>query len=226
MIFNVVIHYNFFFNAYWKRSEKLLKKGATCKGPQSAGVLRHVLFSLLSFHHMITLNVMDEFNGDCASHTLPRSESQRADMWPVWHEKSVLKTRRRKKRTLTKKKRLRRNRKYLIAVTQPFPMMPHLQTHKQVKGSSRDSTLKEVTNADRPLTSKAYATRNDCVAFVITSLPRNLGLIEIIQHGHLAWRGPVDNRHLCIWNYPPKILKAPCRLFCFEFKGFNKPHKN
>lgn len=28
--------------------------------------------------------------------------------------------------------------------------------------------------------------RHDCVAFVITSLPSNLGLIEIIQHSHLT----------------------------------------
>lgn len=69
--------------------------------------------------------------------------------------------------TLTKKMRLRRNRKYLVAVTQPFPMMPHLQTHterhKQVKGSSpggrKAACVKaEVTNAERPLTSEAYAT--------------------------------------------------------------------
>lgn len=39
------------------------------------------------------------------------------------------------------------------------PAYTNTERHQQVKGSSRDSTLKkEVTNADRPLTSKVYAT--------------------------------------------------------------------
>lgn len=78
---------------------------------------------------------------------------------------------------LTKKMRLRRNKKYLVAIMQPFPMMPHLVTHREDKHleglrsrvdpfTPTTGTMgvceDEATDAEQPPTSETYVVGRSC----------------------------------------------------------------
>lgn len=74
---------------------------------------------------------------------------------------------------LTKKMRLRRNRKYLVAVMQPFPMMPNLVTHRW------DEHLEVLKSRANPFT------------------PTTMG--DVWRRGDRCWTTS-DLRGLCGWS--------------------------
>lgn len=94
-----------------------------------------------------------------------------------------------------------------------FPWCRNLQTHaeRQQTGEGKFRGPNAEGGGDKRWPTSDLSALwdwHDCVALVTTSLPSNLGLIEIIQRGHLTWRGRVEGRHLCSWNHPRKNSKA------------------